>query len=187
MTRGPNAGWSQHSLFAVAEHQNPKRAYPQLREALSEGSHEAGDQHNHANARVHSPFYPFVLAQARSKDSTPYEPPPVYAEWWAAAESCAHRHKDLHHWHWYAVKWPHLEIDHQGWEPGLSYERNEVYVRDDRTLDRTEVLSQMAWMLTPITSWGGGGDAEREFFQKTLTCVGITNASWSLPWRPNPS
>jgi len=133
------------------------------------------------------PFTHLFLPKPDPKIATPYEPPPVYAEWWAAAESCAHRHKDLHHWHWYAVKWPHLEIDHQGWEPGLSYERNEVYVRDDRTLDRTEVLSQMAWMLTPITSWGGGGDAEREFFQKTLTCVGISNASWSLPWRPNPS
>ncbi len=129
------------------------------------------------------PFTHLFLPKPDPKIATPYEPPPVYAEWWAAAESCAHRHKDLHHWKWYAVKWPHL--DGVGLDPGLSTERNEVYVRDNRTLDRTEVLSQMAWMLTPIMSWIG--DPEIEFFQKTLTCVGISNANWRVPWRPNPS
>src|SRR5438093_354738 len=104
------------------------------------------------------PFTHLFLPKPDPKIATPYEPPFEYAQWWAVAESCAHKHKDLHHWHWYAVKWPHLEGYH-GWDPGLSTERNEVYVRDNRTLDRTEVLSQMALMLTPNFS----GHTDREF------------------------
>ena len=126
------------------------------------------------------PFTHLFLPKPDPKIATPYDPPAEYVQWWAVAESCAHKHKDLHHWHWYAVKWPHLEIDHQGWEPGLSTERNEVYVRDNRTLDRTEVLTQMAWILTPAMSMSGG--PEREFFQNTLTCVGISNGTWRNPW-----
>src|SRR2546430_4812202 len=39
------------------------------------------------------PFTHLFLPKPDPKIATPYEPPPVYAEWWAAAESCAHRHK----------------------------------------------------------------------------------------------
>ena len=131
------------------------------------------------------PFTHLFLPKPDPKIATPYDPPAEYVQWWAVAESCAHEHKDLHHWHWYAVKWPHLEIDYYGMGAGLSYERNEVYVRENRTLDRTEVLTQMAWILTPAMSMSGG--PEREFFQKTLTCVGISNATWRNPWRPDPS
>ncbi len=129
------------------------------------------------------PFTNWFLPKPDPQIATPYEPPPEYVEWWAVAESCTHRHKNLHHWKWYAVKWPHLD-GQRGWDPGLSTERNEVYVRDNRTLDRTEVLSQMASMLTPYVGWGR---FDTEFFQRTLTCMGLSNADWGSPWRPDLS
>ena len=131
------------------------------------------------------PFTHLFLPKPDPKIATPYEPPGEYVQWWAVAESCAHQHRDLHHWHWYAVKWPYLDHGYgQGWDPRLSTERNEVYVRDNRTLDRTEVLSQMAVLLTPSNM---SSSPDPEFFQRTLTCMGISNASWRSPWRPDPS
>jgi hypothetical protein len=132
------------------------------------------------------PFTHLFLPKPDPKIATPYEPPPLYVQWWAVAESCAHKHKDLHHWKWYAVKWPRLDLYEQGGgrDPRLSTERNEVYVRDNRILDRTEVLNEMAVMLTPTV---GMGRFDEEFYQRTLTCMGISNAGWRNPWRPDPS
>src|SRR5713101_4538730 len=115
------------------------------------------------------PFTHLFLPKPDPKIATPYEPPAEYVQWWAVAESCAHKHRDLHHWKWYAVKWPYLDHGYgQGWDPRLSTERNEVYVRDNRTLDSTEVFTQMALMLTPNIPVSG--EADGEFFQRTLTC-----------------
>ena len=75
-------------------------------------------------------------------------------------------------------------IDGQWLDKGLSVERNEVYVREGRTLDRTEVLNEMVLMLTPHLPYSGNTD--RDFYLKTLSCVGIDNASWWNSWRPNP-
>src|SRR5206468_7734349 len=102
------------------------------------------------------PFTSIGLPRPDPKIATRYEPPGVYDQWWVVAESCAHKNKSLLHWKWYAVKAPHL--DSQWLDKGLSVERNEVYVREGRTLDRTEVLNEMVLMLTPHLPYSGNTD-----------------------------
>jgi hypothetical protein len=127
------------------------------------------------------PFTTLFLPKPDPTIAARYEPPPVYDEWWTAAESCAHTHKDLHHWKWYAAK-----AAYPNRNPKLPTERNEVYVRATRTLDRTEVLAVMAGVLTSTQVVEDDPHAI-EFFRRTLTCLGINYSNWSDPWYPNQS
>ncbi len=122
------------------------------------------------------PFTSVGLPRPDPLIATQYDPPAAYDQWWAVAESCAHKTKNLRHWKWYSVK-PELLRS-----PGLTYERNEVYVRDDRILDRTEVLTKMVGLLTPNLPFSGTGD--EKFFRRTLSCVGITMPTGAIRDRP---
>jgi hypothetical protein len=119
------------------------------------------------------PFTSIGLPKTDPKIATRYEPPAVYDQWWAVAESCAHRKKNLRHWKWYAVKAPHLES--RAYERGLPGERNEAYVHEDRVLDRVEVMTVMVSLLTPHVPFSG--DPDQVFFERTLSCVGIKTSS----------
>ena len=129
------------------------------------------------------PFTSIGLPRPDPNIASPYEAPTVYNQWWAVAESCAHETKNLSRWHWYSVKPPGLEGP--GGNPGLSTERNELYVREGHTLDRIEVMSQMVRLLTPMVR-GFSGDLDLGFFKRTLACSGIDNTAWRDPWRPDP-
>lgn len=123
--------------------------------------------------------------------ATLYDAPPIYAQWWATAESCAHKRENMQHLRWYAVASPWLEPE-QRWEnaqvDSLKYvlpdNNNIVYIRAGRTFDRTEVMTAMVVAkFMPYYSLDG---PNRDGFQSILACAGISSASWRIWWQPNP-
>ena len=148
-----------------------------------------------------SPFLPLltsILSCVRSgperlpdpKVASLYDPPAVYASWWAQAESCAGRKRDFARLRWYAVAGPYL--DTYGWStyetdsvlPVKTQYQTVVYIRANRTLDFPEVASQMAILL--VHSVFGSGSPDHRHFERTLRCMGVSTEGWRAPWRPNP-
>jgi hypothetical protein len=129
--------------------------------------------------------------------ATMYDAPPIYAQWWTTAESCAHKRSDMQQFRWFAVASPWLEPygerpDNLGGKDvgdmlPDSYKGHEIiYIRVGRTLDRTEVMAAMVFEFTPTYPFLFSDRHNPEVFRRILACAGISNAGWTDPWTPNP-
>lgn len=118
---------------------------------------------------------PFVnpVQHPDPKIATMYDAPPIYSQWWATVESCAHKKKNMQHLRWYAVMSPYLD---EGWERAWlpMDDDNIVYIRIGRKLDRDEVIAAMVdRRFTHYKAWSG--DADEEAIQRILACAGVSN------------
>jgi hypothetical protein len=84
-------------------------------------------------------------------ESTPFNPPPIYSEWWAKTEACSGLSKDMDLVKWYVVQGDQFEAPTGtisiGYHDHLHITLASFYVDDEHTV-RHEMLHAL---LFPIT------------------------------------
>lgn len=109
-------------------------------------------------------------------DADPFEPPAVYARWWAMTEACSGRRGDLAAVRWYRTPGS-LMHDGQSLAGYWTSRGNTIVLRGDRVEDGQVVRHEMLHALLR-----GGGHPHAQFLG---TCAGLVSCGGCGEWHPS--